>query len=82
MKLIPTWRHAWRWWSVRVSALGAALAVLALAAPDVVSTVWSVLPDDVLARLPRNVALTVPLLIQLAAIVARVIQQREASDGR
>jgi len=72
-------RQAWRWWSVRVSALGAALLLLAIAEPDVVTAAWAALPASVLERLPRNVALIVPLAIQIAAMVARVLPQKAPS---
>jgi len=82
MKLLPNWRLAWRWSSVQLSALGAVLLALAIALPDVVTSIWSALPPAVLDRLPANVALLVPLAIQIAAGVARVIQQGSPDDGR
>lgn len=81
MRLLPNWRQAWRWWSVRVSALGALLAAIALLAPDVVGAVWSALPPDLVAQLPRNVAMAVPLGLELATILARITRQRTSTDG-
>lgn len=81
MRLLPDWRQAWRWWSVRVSALGALLAAIALLAPDVVGAVWAALPPELLAKLPRNVAMAVPLGLELATIVARITRQRKSTDG-
>ena len=34
MKLIDGWRHAWRLWSVRLSAFGALLMTWAALTPD------------------------------------------------
>lgn len=76
MNLIPNWRQAWRWWSVRVSALGTLLLALAIAAPDVVAGAWALLPAEVLAILPRNVALIVPLMLQAGTGLARILRQR------
>ena len=81
MRLLPDWRQAWRWWSVRVSALGALLAAIALLAPDVVGAVWAALPPELLAKLPRNVAMAVPLGLELATIIARITRQRTSTDG-
>ncbi|MEP9401846.1 hypothetical protein [Sphingomonas sp. VNH70] len=82
MKLIPEWRQAWRWWSVRLSALGSLLCAIALASPDAVLAVWQALPAELVASLPERLVAVVPMLLFAAAGVARVIQQqREVGDG-
>lgn len=79
--LIQNWRQAWRWWSVRVSALGALLTALLLAAPDLAIALWQALPPELAALLPRHAELLVPLGLQLAAAIARVIRQRGQGDA-
>lgn len=82
MQLIPGWRRAWRLWSVRASAIGAMLSTLAVAAPDVIGAVWQQLPPHVLARLPVNVTMVVPILLFAGSAIARVLQQRSLSDDQ
>ncbi|QXT34345.1 hypothetical protein KV697_10915 [Sphingomonas sanguinis] len=79
MKPIPNWRQAWRLWSVRVSAFGAVLFAFLLAAPDQVQAIWNALPPDVQAAIPNSK--TLALAISVAVTIARVLQQRERSDG-
>jgi membrane protein implicated in regulation of membrane protease activity len=74
--LIPDWRQAWRWWSVRVAALGAILLAAAIAAPEFVASVWQLLPAAITADLPVRAQLAIPLALQLATIVARLLRQR------
>jgi hypothetical protein len=80
MKLLSNWRQAWRWWSVRVSTLAAALAAIALFLPEVVGAVWSQLPPELLARLPRGFVMIVPFALELLAIWMRVLQQRAPDE--
>lgn len=77
MKLIANWRQSWRLWSVRVSAIGAALFALLIAAPDFLLSIWSALPAEVQGLVPNSAALG--LIVSLAAGVARIVQQRGAS---
>lgn len=75
MKLIDGWRQSWRLWSVRLSALGALLTGLALAAPDFLQSLWTGLPADLRALLPASVTHAVPMLIFGLTILARVVAQ-------
>lgn len=79
MKPIPNWRQAWRLWSVRVSAIGAAIFAVLLAAPAQVQDIWNALPPDVQAMIPN--AKGVALAITVAATIARVLQQKGKTDG-
>ncbi|MDD1450806.1 glycosyl hydrolase 108 family protein [Sphingomonas sp. H160509] len=80
MKLIDNWRHAWRLWSVRLSAFGALLTALAAAAPDTLLQIWNGLPEDVRSLLPESVAHVIPTLLFVATIVARLIPQKPAAE--
>ncbi len=82
MKLIENWRHAWRLWSVRLSALGALLTTFAAAAPDTLLQIWNGLPDDVRAVFPETFVRVIPTLLFVATIVARLIPQKAAADRR
>lgn len=80
--LIPNWRQGWRLWSVRVPAIGTLLLVAMLAAPDLVLSLWHALPPELLAMLPANALLIVPIALNVAAIAARMVRQRRLDDGR
>jgi hypothetical protein len=81
MKLVHNWRQAWRWWSVRVSALGAALSALAIGAPDLILSAWSNLPPDAREALPFRLSMIVPTILFALNILARILKQRERHDG-
>ncbi|KTW00458.1 hypothetical protein [Sphingomonas sanguinis] len=80
MRLIPNWRQSWRWWSVRVSALGAMIFAFLLAAPDQALAIWQALPADVQAMIPN--AKEIGLVLTIAVLVARNVRQKEVGDGR
>ncbi len=79
MKLITDWRQSWRLYSVRVSAIGAAIFAFLLAAPDQVQDIWNALPPDIQALIPN--AKGIALAITIAATIARVLQQKGKPDG-
>lgn len=79
--LVPNWRQAWRWWSVRVSAIGAALSALAIGAPDLITSVWTSLPVDAREALPFRLSMVVPTVLFALNILARILQQHEKHDG-
>lgn len=81
MKLIAEWRQSWRLWSVRVSALGAILTGLALAAPDFLQNLWNGLPSDARALLPASVTHAVPLILFVLTIVSRLVAQGGGTGG-
>jgi hypothetical protein len=79
MKLIPNVGRAARLWSVRVPAFGAAIFGALLAAPDQALAIWSALPPEVQALVPGTRQFG--LALSAAAIVARLIKQKDADDG-
>lgn len=72
--LIQNWRTAHRLWSVRLAALGSLLMTGLLAFPGV----WAGLPSEVRAVLPARLQAVVSMLIFVATLVARVVQQPAA----
>jgi hypothetical protein len=75
MKLVDDWRRAWRWSSVRLSALGA----LVMAAAEVAGSSWSALPPDIRDSIPH--AQTIALVLFVLMPIARIFTREEASDG-
>jgi hypothetical protein len=78
----PDWRHAWRWWSVRVSALGSILMAAAIAAPDQLLLLWNMLPLELRARMPEHVGLLISLGLFLLVIVVRMVPQKAPDEAR
>ncbi len=74
MKLVDEWRHAWKWASVRLSALGALIMVLA----EVAGQSWAALPPDLRAHIPH--ADSIALVLFLMTPIARILT-REKKDG-
>jgi hypothetical protein len=81
MKLTANWRQAWRWWFVRVSALGSLLFTLLLAFPDQVLALWMDLPAEIRARVPANLEHAVTAALFAAVMFMRPIPQEGSTDG-
>lgn len=71
--IIKDWRQSWRLWSVRVSAIGAAVFAILVAAPDQALAIWQALPPEVQALVPNAKQLGLALLT--AVSIARVLKQ-------
>lgn len=63
-RLIPNWRRAWRMASVQAQT--AALAVIGG---------WQAIPDDMRATVPTWMMLTLAMLLLVAGIIGRLIDQ-------
>lgn len=75
MKLIDNIKKWPKYWSVRLSAIGASLLYLTLLMPDVIFKSWAVLPDDIKAMLPTNWTQYIALILWGLAITASAIKQ-------
>ncbi len=67
MKLVPNARKAWRWFSMQLLTVTAALQVA-----------WETLPPDALAVIPTDWRGYITLGLILAAMVGRLIDQGSA----
>ena len=75
MKLIDDARLWWRFWSVRLAAIGSALQALLNWWPEACLALWNAMPAEVNALLPDEALTLLPLLFFLAAIAARLVRQ-------
>lgn len=71
-RLVDDWCHAWRWWSVRMTALGGLLMSALAMIP--------VLPVEIQALFPPSVRVAVAGLWVAASIYARVAKQKPDAD--
>ncbi len=75
MNLVPNWRQAWRWWSIRLSIVAGAMAGY-LATPDGIAFLKAML-----VHVPEGLRpLGAFLIVSAVPTIARLIQQ-ESSDG-
>ena len=78
MTLLPDWRQAWRWWSVRLSALGTILYAAALAFPQWPLELWNMMPGEVRGFMPQNFATWISFALFLGVVFARLMPQPKA----
>lgn len=74
--LIDDWRRGWRFWSVRLQALGLASGALLIGAPEAAVQIWAAIPPDIRTLLPPAIGQWLPLLFGLLAIAARFMRQK------
>jgi hypothetical protein len=71
MTLVANWKDAWRWWSVQIATVIAA-----------VNLAWETLPADALAVIPADWRGWINIGLAVAMLVVRLIDQSkpEASE--
>lgn len=74
MKLVENWKQSWRWWSIHLAAIGAAITGTIIAAPESILKAWALLPADMQASLKAYHGY-IALAAFCLAIVARLIEQ-------
>lgn len=68
MQLVPDWKESWRWFSVQVLAVLAALPL-----------VWVALPADAKAFLPDSLEPWVLAALAAGGLIGRLVDQPKAS---
>lgn len=79
MKLVDNWKQAWRWWSVRLAAIGAAIAGTLIVAPESILQAWALLPADMQASIEAYRGYIALAAFGLA-IVARLVEQPKKGE--
>ena len=82
MKLVADSKNWSKWWSVRLSIVGGALLTLAEGFPHALSTIYSVLPNEVTQAVPDSVFKVIGILCVIASPIARVIKQFPDADNK
>lgn len=74
-RLVPEVRQAWRWWSIRLNALG--LAILGWVQFDPVGalSVFNMMPSSVRAALPPHFLTGIAFFFFALAMIARLVKQ-------
>lgn len=69
VSLVPNWKQAGKWWSVRIIAINGFLQLL-----------WETLPADAVAVIPADWRGWIALGLCVLALIARVIDQGLPKD--
>lgn len=72
----------WKTWSVWLSAAGVALGVYLASAPDVLVQAWLMLPPDLKALLPVNVAQYISYALIALGVISKFIKQPKLDEQR
>jgi hypothetical protein len=74
-RLIDDLRGAWRLWSVRLGISAITIESILLAAPDALLHAFNALPPAMQELLPEGLVKALPLILMVAATLARLIKQ-------
>ena len=77
-RLIDDARLWWRFWSMRLAAAGAIVTAFAQWFPDALSAAWNAMPYDLRAYLPAPLLHSIPVILFVAIMVARIVAQKKA----
>lgn len=72
----------WKTWSVWLIGAGTALGVYLAAAPDALVQAWLMLPADLKAMLPVNVAQYISYALIALGVISRFIRQPKLDQQR
>ncbi|QEM41180.1 holin [Pseudomonas phage Zuri] len=75
LKLIPEWKRAWKFASIRWNLLG----VLAMGVIEFLNQTWQTLPPDIRDNLPH--ASKIAMVLFVLSIIGRMFKKKEATDG-
>jgi hypothetical protein len=78
-RLIDDARLWWRFWSMRLAAFGAIVAALARWFPDALLAAWNAVPSELRAYLPAPLLHSVPMILFVAIMAARIVAQKKAT---
>jgi hypothetical protein len=74
-RLIDNWKTAWRFWSVRLNALGLAILAFVQFDPVAALAVWNMMPAAVRDVLPRDFLVWFGVALFALSMLARVVRQ-------
>ncbi len=75
-------RLLFRAWSVWLTGAGTLLGVYLASAPDAIISAWNMLPPDLKAMLPVNIAQYVSYFIVALGVIAQFIRQPKLVDRK
>lgn len=79
LTIIPEWRVAWRYWSLRLGILAAAVQSYIYSTPTAVVDAWNALPAEIKGYVPANYLQQVGVGLAIATVVSRIVGQPKAA---
>jgi hypothetical protein len=80
LRLIPDWKKCHRFWSVRISALGAAIMGLFTIWPDSALQLWAAMPDEVRTLIPHRIVSGLAAFVFVMTTASRIVKQRPKDE--
>lgn len=78
IKLIHDWRKlAWKFWSIKLGAVGTTLTSLLILWPDSALYLWGAMPEEVKAMLPPQYVPMIGVVIFALSMFARLVKQQK-----
>lgn len=77
MKLIEGWQKFYKFWSIRLGALGAVIVSVLVAFPDIALNAWVMLPADLKAFIPPNYMPLIGVGIFVLSMLAKFVPQKK-----
>lgn len=69
-------------WSVWLTGIGTVLGVYLASAPDAIITTWNMLPPDLKAMLPVNIAQYISYFLIALGILSKFVRQPKLAEQR
>lgn len=82
MSFVQHARLLWKTWSVWLTGAGVALGVYLASSPDALIQAWLMLPPDLKALLPVNVAQYISYAIIALGVISKFIKQPKLEQQR
>lgn len=80
MKLIEGWQKFYKFWSVQLGAVGAAITGVLITNPGVASDIWNMLPVEVKSAIPPSYLPLIGVAISVVGIAAKFVIQRKLTE--
>ena len=80
-RLIDDWRRSWRFWSMRLSLIGALLSAVGAVFPGAILEAWNALPPDLRVLIPQRAVQIIAASLFVGTMAARLCKQRDQHDG-
>lgn len=82
IRFIATARSFWRFWSLRLTALGTALLAFLISSPDTILYAWNALPADLKGVIPVDYTLYISLALLVLGMFSRVVKQEKIPEPK
>lgn len=79
-KLIEDARSAWRLWSLKFAAIGAAIMSVFAFWPDSALYLWAMMPREVRALIPEQIVSIIALVVFGLSALSRIVKQKPRND--